>query len=71
MHSKYIGYFVAAPSKVEVECQEGVTYGHQVETALRDVYEKCALARRAFCREVDNAMEAAKKESASNSEDSE
>lgn len=70
MQSKFIEYFIAAPSKVDVECQDGTTYGHQVETALRDVYEKCASARRAFCREVDNAVEAAKEESASDCEDS-
>lgn len=68
MRSKFIEYFIVAPTMVDVECHDGVTYGHSVDTALRDVYEKCALARRALCKEIDNAREAAKEESSSDSE---
>lgn len=48
------------PSKAKREYSDRLTYDQKVQETLRDVYERCAKARRDFIRDVDEAVAVAK-----------
>lgn len=51
-----IDVVAARPWDASKEYAAGMTYDQKVQQTLRETYEKCAKARKAFIRDVDEAV---------------